>query len=104
MVAEFNWSAMENAGLVAYNDVQVFKEEVEQIKLVKLANTITHELSHHWFGNLVTMKWWNDVWLNESFADYISHYCLSNIKLSELNLDNTWVIFNQRKNWGYKTD
>lgn len=43
------------------------------------------------------MKWWNDVWLNESFADYISHYCLSNIKLSELNLDNTWVIFNQRK-------
>lgn len=73
---EFNAGAMENAGLVTFNDNYVFKEEVEPLKITRFANTIAHELSHHWFGNLVTMNWWNDLWLNESFADFISHYCL----------------------------
>ena len=48
--------------------------------MLDLANTISHELSHHWFGNLTTMKWWDDLWLNESFAEFISHFCLEKIK------------------------
>ena len=43
-------------------------------------------MAHHWFGNYVTMKWWNDVWLNESYADFISHFCLSNLDLKTMNL------------------
>jgi len=69
--------AMENAGLVTFNDDYIYKEEVDSGEYTWLTNVITHELSHHWFGNLVTMKWWNDLWLNESFADYISHYCMT---------------------------
>lgn len=103
-VPEFTWGAMENAGLVAFNDIFVYKEEVEVTKLAKLANVISHELSHHWFGNLVTMDWWNDVWLNESFADFISHYCLSQIQIKSKPLGDIWVLFNVRKEWGYKAD
>jgi aminopeptidase N len=68
---------MENASIVAFNDHYVYREKVDSIKMSRLANTISHELSHHWFGNYVTMNWWDDVWLNESFADFISHYALS---------------------------
>lgn len=95
---------MENAGIVAFNDIYVFREEVDTVKLTRLANTTSHELSHHWFGNLVTMKWWNDVWLNESFADFISHYCLSKITVKSHPLCDIWVAFNTRKAWGYRTD
>lgn len=70
---------MENAGIVTLNDRLVYKEKVSIDKMHRFANTISHELSHHWFGNLVTMKWWDDLWLNESFADFISHFCLQNI-------------------------
>lgn len=72
---------MENAGLVTFNDLYIFKEAVDATRLTNFANTITHELAHHWFGNLVTMKWWNDLWLNESFADFISHFCLTKMNI-----------------------
>lgn len=52
---EYNWGAMENAGVVTFNDIYIFKEEVSANRLTRFANTITHELAHHWFGNYVTM-------------------------------------------------
>lgn len=101
---EYNAGAMENAGLVTFNDLYVFREEVDASRLTGLTNTITHEMAHHWFGNLVTMKWWNDLWLNESFADFISHYCISKINITTRKLSNVWITFNTRKSWGYRTD
>jgi aminopeptidase N len=88
---EFNAGAMENAGLVTFNDMYVFKDEVDSSRLTSFANTITHELSHHWFGNLVTMRWWNDLWLNESFAEFISHFCLSKLKFESRPITNIWI-------------
>lgn len=67
---------MENAGIVILNDIQIFKEKVSTERMLRFANTISHELSHYWFGNLVTMKWWDDLLLNESFTDFIYHFCL----------------------------
>ncbi|KRX08608.1 hypothetical protein PPERSA_01861 [Pseudocohnilembus persalinus] len=103
---EFNWGAMENISMVIYTDAYVFKEKVESSRLIKFCNTISHELSHHWFGNLVTMKWWKDLWLNESFADFISHFCLDHIKnkVKSIDLENIWAKFNARKEWAYQTD
>ena len=74
--------------------------------MLNLANTISHELSHHWFGNLVTMKWWDDLWLNESFADFISHYCLEQIKgnFTTVKYDSSMTSFVARKAWGYRED
>lgn len=96
--------AMENTGLVTLNDLYVFREEKTASAYTSFLNTVTHELSHHWFGNLVTMKWWNDLWLNESFADFISHYIISKMTVSHKPITNIWIEFNLRKSWGYRTD
>lgn len=101
---EFNVGAMENPGAVTFNDRYVFKDDVTRETKSNLANTISHELSHMWFGNLVTMKWWNDLWLNESFADYISHHCLANVDLKHSQLEDSWHMFFKRKGWGYRED
>ena len=77
---EYKWGAMENAAIVTLNDLYIFKDPVSVERMLSFGNTIVHELAHHWFGNLVTMKWWDDLWLNESFAEYISHFCLEKIK------------------------
>lgn len=105
-VHEYKWGAMENAGIVTFNDLYVWKEKVSNERMLGLANTITHELAHHWFGNLVTMKWWDDLWLNESFADFISHYCLEKIKpsITTLKYDSSMASFSNRKGWGYTED
>ena len=96
---------MEHPGAVTFNDLYVFREGVPLEKRVRRANTVSHELSHMWFGNLVTMKWWNDLWLNESFADYISHYCLAKIHpLKEIDLKNIWLEFLLNKGWAYRED
>lgn len=103
---EYKWGAMENAGIVTFNDLYIFKEKVSTERKLALANTISHELAHHWFGNLVTMKWWDDLWLNESFADFISHFCLEKIKgnVTTLKYESSMASFLQRKGWGYHED
>jgi aminopeptidase N len=69
--------AMENVGCVIYNDAYVEREELfPDNKKEAILNVFLHEISHMWFGNLVTMEWWDDLWLNESFANYVSYICL----------------------------
>ena len=74
LVPEFNSGAMENVGAVTFNEER-FKigTQITESERVNLANINLHELAHHWFGNLVAIKWWNDLWLNESFATYLSY-------------------------------
>ena len=69
--------AMENVGCVIYRDDYIQRDELfSSYKEQWIVNTFLHEISHMWFGNLVTMKWWDGLWLNESFANYVSYLCL----------------------------
>jgi aminopeptidase N len=95
---------MESPGIVLFNSNYVFKETVEYAHYCRFATTLSHELSHHWFGDLVTMNWWNDLWLNESFAEFISSYCLSKIEIQSIPIKNVWESFLMRKNAGYIAD
>lgn len=103
---EFNWGAMENPGCVIFNDRLVFKDQTTEQRRTSRAITTTHELAHMWFGDLVTMKWWNDLWLNESFAEFISHFALNKIrgKLTHLNTSDVWLEYFRRKCRGYRED
>jgi aminopeptidase N len=79
-VPEFTNGAMENVGLVTFHESYLFRGEPTKTQTYDFHNTIVHELCHMWFGNLVTMSWWGDLWLNESFATYLAYYALQNIK------------------------
>jgi aminopeptidase N len=101
-VAEFNAGAMENAGCVTYGEHYfVFRSKVTDKDYNWRANVILHEMAHMWFGDLVTMEWWDDLWLNESFAEWASYFVMA----KHTRFTNSWTVFNaERKNWAYRND
>jgi aminopeptidase N len=100
-VPEFNAGAMENAGAVTITDTYIFRSKVPEALVERRALTILHELAHMWFGDLVTMRWWDDLWLNESFAEYASTRC----QAATTRWSTAWTTFlSAEKSWAYRQD
>ncbi|NKI42553.1 aminopeptidase N [Streptomyces physcomitrii] len=100
-VPEYNLGAMENPGMVTFREEFIFRGKVTQAAYERRANVVLHEMAHMWFGDLVTMRWWDDLWLKESFADYMGAFAL----VGATRYQNAWVTFaNNRKSWAYRAD
>ena len=100
-VPEYNMGAMENAGCVTFRDEYLPRGRQTRAFFENRANTVLHEMAHMWFGDLVTMRWWDDLWLNESFAEWAAYHA----SVQATQYDEAWTGFtNARKNWAYRQD
>jgi aminopeptidase N len=100
-VPEFNFGAMENAGCVTFSERHIFRSKVTEAEREGRADTILHEMAHMWFGDLVTMRWWDDLWLNESFATFASYLGL----VEATRFRSGWTTFGSNlKTWAYRQD
>ena len=99
-VPDFNAGAMENPGCVTLRDQFIYRSRATAAERASRAGVVAHEMAHMWFGDLVTMRWWDDLWLNESFAEYVAHRCCTEATRYEL-----WTEFGiVRKDWGAVAD
>ncbi|HWD08191.1 MAG TPA: aminopeptidase N [Actinomycetota bacterium] len=100
-VPEFNAGAMENAGIVTFSERAIFRSRVTEAARESRGDTILHEMAHMWFGDLVTMRWWDDLWLNESFATFMANYAL----VKATRFTGAWTTFSAGwKTWAYRQD
>jgi aminopeptidase N len=100
-VPEFNFGAMENPGLVVFRDEFIYRSAVTDSQRETRANVVAHEMAHMWFGDLVTMAWWDDLWLNESFAEYLG----TRVAGEATRFTGTWTTFAMGdKAWGMRAD
>ncbi|WP_340379164.1 aminopeptidase N [Streptomyces sp. SS7] len=100
-VPEYNLGAMENPGLVTFREEYIFRGKVTRVSYENRANVILHEMAHMWFGDLVTMEWWDDLWLKESFADFMGSFSM----VEATRFTEGWITFaNRRKAWAYRAD
>ncbi|MER5744113.1 aminopeptidase N [Streptomyces sp. NPDC002225] len=100
-VPEYNLGAMENPGCVTFREEYIFRGKVTRAAYESRANVILHEMAHMWFGDLVTMQWWDDLWLKESFADFMGAFSM----VESTRFKDGWITFaNNRKSWAYRAD
>ena len=98
---EFNWGGMENVANITYTDGVIFRDPPTEDQLLRRDEFLAHEIAHMWFGDLVTMRWWNDIWLNESFASFVAYLALDALG----DHPTIWQDFNYRmKLWAYRED
>ncbi|KUL50335.1 aminopeptidase [Streptomyces sp. NRRL F-4489] len=100
-VPEYNLGAMENPGCVTFREEFIFRGKVTEASYERRANVILHEMAHMWFGDLVTMHWWDDLWLKESYADFMGSFA----QVGATRFTDGWITFaNRRKSWAYRAD